>query len=166
MRPQVLYGADLDSSDVGSGFPRGPPLGDRWACCQPAGAELAARVGCRRYPWLLLWSDLVAPVVVQNQGTAASCLAHALCSDSAYASDPWNLSVLPRQAGHHSSLLRVLDGHIAGEPAALVGQPGGSELQGQAASAHACAGSTASGVAAFLVHSVQRAVLAPVTLQA
>lgn len=38
------------------------------------------------------------------------------CSDSPYASDPWNLSVLPRQAGTHSSLLRVLDGHIAGEP--------------------------------------------------
>ena len=40
-----------------------------------------------------------------------------LCSDSPLAKDPWNLSVLPRQAGRHSSLLRVLDGHIAGEPA-------------------------------------------------
>lgn len=45
------------------------------------------------------------------------------CSDSPYAADPWNLSVLPRQAGRHASLLRVLDGHIAGEPPPLWGQP-------------------------------------------
>ena len=36
------------------------------------------------------------------------------CSDSPYATDPWNLSVLPRQGGQHSSLLRVLDGNITG----------------------------------------------------
>ena len=37
------------------------------------------------------------------------------CSESPYAADPWNLSVLPRQGGQHSSLLRVLDGNITGE---------------------------------------------------
>lgn len=52
VRCQVLYGADLDSSDVGSGFPRGPPLGNRWACCQPAGQseqralDACATLGC------------------------------------------------------------------------------------------------------------------------
>ena len=27
---EVLYGADLDTVQTGSGFPRAPPLGDRW----------------------------------------------------------------------------------------------------------------------------------------
>lgn len=37
------------------------------------------------------------------------------CSpDSAYSRHPWNLSVMPRQGGRYSSLLRVLDGNIAG----------------------------------------------------
>jgi hypothetical protein len=35
-------------------------------------------------------------------------------SDSPYATDPWNLSVLPRLGGRHASMLRVLDGNIAG----------------------------------------------------
>lgn len=34
--------------------------------------------------------------------------------DSAYSTHPWNLSVMPRQSGRYSSLLRVLDGNIAG----------------------------------------------------
>ena len=38
-----------------------------------------------------------------------------LCSpDSTYSRHPWNLSVMPRQGGRHSTLLRVLDGNIAG----------------------------------------------------
>ena len=35
-------------------------------------------------------------------------------SDSPYASDPWNLSNLPRLAGEHASMLRVVEGHIPG----------------------------------------------------
>lgn len=46
--------------------------------------------------------------------TRARALRTPCSPDSPYALDPWNLSVLPRQAGRHSSLLRVLDGNIAG----------------------------------------------------
>lgn len=45
-----------------------------------------------------------------------ACQLHGPCSpDSAYSRHPWNLSVMPRQGGRYSSLLRVLDGNIAGE---------------------------------------------------
>lgn len=74
----MLYGADLDSGEVGSGFPRGPPLGS---------------------------------------------------SKSSYATDPWNLTVLPRQAGRHSSLLRVLDGNIAGGRLGWMGDGAGRARQ-------------------------------------
>ncbi len=59
---EVLYGADLDTTEVGSGFPRAPPLGNRWSGC---GA-------CREGRWVPLASCMSTLNV--PQAAAPLCL--------------------------------------------------------------------------------------------
>jgi len=101
-----------------------------WTAARWAAASRGRRRWATGAWWLLrsllswLLADVARPQLRRDTRPTVLCaqlpflspaaLSAPACSDSPYATDPWNLSVLPRQAGMHSSLLRVLDGNIAG----------------------------------------------------